>query len=62
MDTERLAKILGAIVALVALGAAFVYGPIGQMGKPVQAQKAEPAVPVAATPPVRGPVVRDVPQ
>ena len=58
MDAERLAKILGAIVAAVALAAAFVYGPLGQMGKPAQVQKAEPV----ATPPIRGPVVRDVPQ
>ncbi len=58
MDAERLAKILGAIVAAVALAAAFVYGPIGQMGKPAQ----EKAAPVVATPTVRGPVVRDVPQ
>lgn len=53
MESERLASILGAIVAAVALAAAFIYGPIGQMGKPAQVQKDEPAAPVVATPPVR---------
>ena len=63
MNSEKLAGILGAIVAVIALVAAVVYGPIGQMGKPAaQVQKAEPAAPVAAAPPVRGPVVREVPQ
>jgi len=63
MNSEKLAGILGGIVAALALVAAIVYGPIGQMGKPAgQVQKAEPAAPVAATPPVRGPVVREVPQ
>jgi hypothetical protein len=62
MNTEKLAGILGAFVAAVALGAAFIYGPIGQTGKPAEGQKAAPAAPVATTPPVRGPVVREVPQ
>ena len=63
MNSEKLAGILGGIIAAVALVAAVVYGPIGQMGKPAApVQKTEPAAPVAATPPVRGPVVRDVPQ
>jgi hypothetical protein len=63
MTSEKLAGILGAIVAVIALAAAVVYGPLGQIGKPpVQAQKVGPAAPVAAAPPVRGPVVREVPQ
>jgi hypothetical protein len=55
---------LGAIVAVLVLVMAVAYGPIGQFGKPQkQIQKAEqPTQPAAAPPPVRGPVVREVPQ
>jgi hypothetical protein len=55
---------LGAIVAAVVLVVAIAYGPIGQFGKPQkQTQKVEqPTQPAAAPPPVRGPVVREVPQ
>jgi hypothetical protein len=62
MDSERIASILGAIIAVVVLGMAVVFGPIGQFGKPPRpAQSAQqPAQPAA--PPVRGPVVREVPQ
>lgn len=62
MNSERVAGILGAIVAAAVLAVAVVYGPIGQLGKPQkQIQKVEqPAQP--ASPPVRGPVVREVPQ
>jgi hypothetical protein len=62
MDSDKVAGILGAIVAAVVLVAAIVFGPIGQFGKPqVQPQKVEQ--PVAAAPPApRGPVVREVPQ
>jgi hypothetical protein len=60
MNSEKLAGILGAIIAAAVLVIAIAYGPIGQIGKP-QTQKVEqPAVP--APPPVRGPVVREVPQ
>ena len=63
MNSESVAGILGAIVASVVLVVAIFYGPIGQIGKPKPPQKIEqPAKPVAASPPVRGPVVREVPQ
>ena len=63
MNSESVAGILGAIVASVVLVVAVFYGPIGQGGKPKPQQKTElPAKPVASTPPVRGPVVREVPQ
>jgi hypothetical protein len=62
MDSEKIAGILAAIVASVILVIAFAYGPIGQIGKPqTQMQKTEtPKAPAA--PPVRGPVIREVPQ
>jgi hypothetical protein len=64
MNSEKVGGILGAIVAVLVLAIAFAYGPIGQMGKPQkQKEKIEaPAQPAPATPPVRGPVVREVPQ
>jgi hypothetical protein len=65
MNSESVAGILGAIVASVVLVIAFAYGPIGHMGKtvPKQMQQTEqPAPPAVAPPPVRGPVVREVPQ
>ena len=64
MDSEKVARILGAIVAVAVLAIAVAYGPIGQIGKPqTQPQRAEqPAQPAPAPPPVRGPVVREVPQ
>jgi hypothetical protein len=58
MESEKVAGVLGAIVAAAALVAAFVYWPA--TGRPVKpAQKIEAPV---APPPVRGPVVREVPQ
>lgn len=67
MDTEAIAKVLGAIVSAIVLLAAIVFGPIGQMGKPArEVQKIElpqPVAPVApAAPVVRGPVVRELAQ
>jgi hypothetical protein len=64
MDSEKAAGILGAIVASGVLVIAIAYGPIGQIGKPQkQIQKIEqPKAPLNAPPPVRGPVVREVPQ
>jgi hypothetical protein len=64
MDSEKIARILGAIVAVAVLAIAIAYGPIGQIGKPqTQPQTAEqPAQPAPSPPPVRGPVVREVPQ
>ena len=58
MESEKVAGILGAIVAAAVLVVAFVYWPaMGNAAKPVQKIEA----PVAA-PAVRGPVVREVPQ
>jgi hypothetical protein len=59
MESEKIGGILGAIVAAAVLVVAFVYWPaMGRSAKPVQKIEA----PVAAPPPVRGPVVREVPQ
>jgi hypothetical protein len=62
MDSQRVAGILGTIVAAAVLAIAFMYGPVGRPSKP--APKVEPAAQPAAAPPpaVRGPVVREVPQ
>jgi hypothetical protein len=62
MDSEKIARILGAIVAIAALAMAFFYVPIGQTSKPASQIKAEQPAQPAAPPPVRGPVVREVPQ
>jgi hypothetical protein len=64
MDSEKVAGILGAIVAATVLVIAIAYGPIGQMGKPQKPVQTveQPRPPVAAPPPVRGPVIREVPQ
>ena len=59
MESEKVARVLGAIVVAAALVTAFLYWPAG--GRPAKpAQKIE--APVAAPPPVKGPVVREVPQ
>jgi hypothetical protein len=59
MESEKVARVLGAIVVAAALVAAFVYWPAtGRPANPVQKIEA----PVAAPPPVRGPVVREVPR
>jgi hypothetical protein len=59
MDSEKVAGILGAIVASAVLVIAIAFGPIGQIGKPQkQMQKTEQP----KAPAVRGPVVREVPQ
>jgi hypothetical protein len=60
MESEKLAGILGALVAAVVLGMAFFYVPIGQTSKPAKPIKVEQQAAPAA--PVRGPVVREVPQ
>lgn len=60
MESEKVAGILGAIVAVAVLVVAFVYWPaMGKAAKPVQKIEAPVAAP---PPPVRGPVVREVPQ
>jgi hypothetical protein len=62
MNSEKLAGILGTIVAVAVLAIAIGYGPLGQSGKAQKpGQKVEQPVP--APPPVaKGPVVREVPQ
>ena len=63
MDSEKIAGILGAIVASAVLVIAIAFGPIGQIGKPQrQLQKTEQPKAPASAPAVRGPVVREVPQ
>jgi hypothetical protein len=62
MSPERKGTILGAIVAVAALAAAFIYVPIGNRtmtAKPAAAPEQAPAAPAVAAP--RGPVVREVP-
>ena len=63
MTSESVAGVLGAAVAAAVLMIAFAYGPIGQYGKPARpARVDQPMVQQApAPPPVRGPVVREVP-
>jgi hypothetical protein len=61
MDSEKVAGILGAVIASAILVIAIAYGPIGQIGKPAQkAQKVDAPAP-AATPAVKGPVIRELP-
>ena len=62
MDSEKVAGILGAIVAAVVLVIAIAFGPIGQMGKPAKQIKVEQSAQPVPAPAVRGPVVREVPQ
>jgi hypothetical protein len=62
MSSERKGTILGVIVAVAILGAAFIYVPIGSRtitAKPAAAPT--PAASVAAPTAPRGPVVREVP-
>ena len=64
MNSETVARVLGAIVGAAALIMAFTYAPPWQAGKPEKpAQQSEPPqaqpVPPAAA---RGPVVREIPQ
>jgi hypothetical protein len=63
MNSQKIAGILGTIVAAAVLVIAFIYGPIGKPPSKA-APKAEPAAQSAAPPPpaARGPVVREVPQ
>jgi hypothetical protein len=62
MDSEKVAGILGAIVAAIVLVIAFVLVPPGQIGAPAKpAQKTE-APKQPAAPAARGPVIREVPQ
>ncbi|MGY3616293.1 hypothetical protein [Bradyrhizobium sp. USDA 10063] len=64
MKSQSVGGLLGAIVAVIVLGAAVVYGPIGQMGKPKPAETQQPAAaaqPAPAEPAPKGPVIREVP-
>jgi hypothetical protein len=61
MSPERKGTILGVIVAVAVLAAAFICVPIGSRNmaaKPAAAPVQAPAAPVAVP---RGPVVREVP-
>jgi hypothetical protein len=61
MESEKTAGILGAIVAIAVLAAAFYFVPPGS--KPAAKTQPAAATPVAPAPPVpRGPVVKDIPQ
>ena len=66
MESERFATILGFIVALAVLAAAFYYVPPGSSSKPaVQTAAPAPAdqaAPATAPTAPRGPVVKEVPQ
>lgn len=63
MNSETIARVLGAIVGAAALIMAFTHAPPWQKEaeKPVQ-QVEPPKTPAAAAPAVRGPVVREIPQ
>ncbi|WP_076858609.1 hypothetical protein [Bradyrhizobium mercantei] len=66
MNSRSTAGFLGALVAAIALAAAFIYGPSpSQLRNPTQPAAAQPqAAPAEAAPaaPVpRGPVIREVP-
>jgi hypothetical protein len=60
MNSETVARVLGAIVGAAALIMAFMYAPPGQTVKPAQTIEPPKTQPVA--PAVRGPVVREIPQ
>jgi hypothetical protein len=62
MNSEKIAGILGAIVALAVLTAAFIYVPPGGRNAPATAAPKAPEAPVMAAPAPKGPVIRDVPQ
>ncbi|MDB5583283.1 MAG: hypothetical protein JWR80_8459 [Bradyrhizobium sp.] len=63
MESEKVAGVLGAIVASIILVIAFAYSPAGPWGKPqTQVQKIEAPKAPPGPPPPRGPVVREVPQ
>ncbi|WP_027582802.1 hypothetical protein [Bradyrhizobium sp. Ai1a-2] len=64
MTSQSVGGLLGAIVAVIVLGAAVVYGPIGQLGKPPKpaaTQQPAAAAQPAPEPTPRGPVIREVP-
>ncbi|MGY3489292.1 hypothetical protein ACVW1C_007175 [Bradyrhizobium sp. USDA 4011] len=67
MNSQSTAGFLGAVVAAIALAAAFIYGPSpSQLRNPTQPAAVQPqaapateAAPAAPVP--RGPVIREVP-
>lgn len=67
MNSQSTAGFLGAVVAVIALAAAFIYGPSpSQIRNPAPSAAAQPAAPAAAEaapvgPAPRGPVIREVP-
>ncbi len=66
MNSQSAAGFLGAVVAVIALAAAFIYGPspsqIRNPAQPAAAQpQAAPAAEPAPAPAPRGPVIREVP-
>ena len=61
MDSQSFAGILAAVIAALVLIAAFIYGPMGQFGKPAKAPTAQSAPAAPAPPGPRGPVIREVP-
>lgn len=67
MSSQSTAGFLGTLVAVIALAAAFIYGPSpSQIRNPTQPVAAQPQpVPAAdaapAVPAPRGPVIREVP-
>jgi hypothetical protein len=63
MNSEIVARVLGAIVGAAALAMAFTYARPWEAGKPEKPiQQVEPPKAQPVAPPVRGPVVREVPQ
>jgi hypothetical protein len=61
MNSQRIAGTLGAIVAAAVLALAFYSTMRSGADKPA-VQKVEPSKAPVTTPPVKGPVVRDIPQ
>jgi hypothetical protein len=61
MTSQSVAGVLGALVAAAVLVAAFVYGPLGQFGKPVKPAVVQQPMAPAPAPAPRGPVVKEVP-
>ena len=61
MNSQRLAGTLGAIVAIVVLAFAFYSTPKRGTDKPAPQKVELPKGPVDA-PPVRGPVIKEIPQ
>jgi hypothetical protein len=63
MESEKVGGILGTIVAALVLAIAFAYGPMGPFGRPAkQVQTIEAPKAPPGPPPVKGPVIREVPQ